>query len=72
MTPDQLLALWERALASPKGLAVKSNARDSLKAELYHARRDRGDGRFDKLALVLPVAKDEIWICHKREGVLDD
>ena len=71
--PDQLLSLWERALAAEIGIAMKTNSPRAFQNELYKARQTHdADGRFAGLALVLPNAKDEVWIVHKqRENSLE-
>jgi hypothetical protein len=52
--------LWERALASENGIAIKSYSPESLKVRLHKARHESGHHRFDDLAI--EIQKGEVWI----------
>jgi len=62
--PD-LLAIWNRALDSPHGIAISSNKPNSLLQKLYRARRECGHAAYDKLRMV--EMEDEVRIMPRNE-----
>lgn len=64
LSPALLLPLLYRALREEIGLAIPSNDKKHLAAQLYKARRESGDKSLDKLIIFQPNG-DEVWICKK-------
>lgn len=64
--PDHIeqIELWERALASPNGIAVPSANPRALSTRLYRARIACGHERYHGLAL--RVVDGELWIAPRR------
>lgn len=72
LTPPTGLALWERALASEFGIALKTNNKRTLSNALYTIRAEAKRPDLADLVITLPKRpEDEIWICHK-EVKLED
>ena len=70
VTDEAGLALWQRALTSEIGLAIKTENRRSFQNAMYEIRK--GHEEYQSLVIVLPGGKDdEVWICHK-EVKLED
>jgi hypothetical protein len=55
-----LFEIWNRALASPYGVAIASAKPNILAQRLYAARRECGHNSYNSLKIV--ECKEEVWI----------
>lgn len=62
-----MLEILYQALASARGIVVKTNDVERLRAKLYALRRETGDPALKPIALVpSPTApEEELWIVRK-------
>lgn len=61
-----MLEILYAALASPKGVVVKTNDVERLRAKLYAARREEHDEALNSLGFTpSPTSEDELWIVKK-------
>jgi hypothetical protein len=56
----ELLEIWNRATASPSGIAIASSRPNRLAQKLYYARRECGHNAYDGWTIV--EQEDEVWI----------
>lgn len=63
--PNIYIPLWERALESELGIAIRTNHPQLLRQELYRARESANRPEFAEVIIFLPVGKDEVFLCRK-------
>lgn len=59
----ELLALWNRALESPRGIVIASQKPNKLVQKLYWARRECGHQAYSSLRIIELEA--EVWIAPR-------
>lgn len=63
--PNIYIPLWERALETEIGIAIRTNNPQILRQELYKAREAANNPLFEDVIMFLPKDKDEVFLCRK-------
>lgn len=65
ITPDDAIAIFERALEAEIGIAIQTPDPKTYRQELLLARRKLKDPRYDILVTALPAGNKEVFVCKK-------
>lgn len=68
---EESKALFERALSREIGVGVRTDDPKAYRQELYLAKKDFNDPRYDNLVILLPQGNEWVYIVRKdAEGPL--
>lgn len=62
---DELIAIWSAANEVDIGIRIKTTERKLLQQQLYRARSELGDDRFNHIVIVMPQEEDELILVRR-------
>ncbi len=67
-SPQELLALWQRARLAPLGISVSTDDRVLLRQQLYRFRSEHTTEDFKDIIIVFPKANDKVLFMTRRDA----